>query len=55
MWSNPWARAAVDFGETDQGDMKEKTMVGNACGEKSGSHRSKAIMPSHAWGVEASP
>ena len=39
-----WARAAVDCGETDQGDVKEETLVGNACGEKLGSHGSKVIL-----------
>ena len=41
-------RAAVDCRETDQGDVKEETVVGNACGGKPGSHGSKAILPSHA-------
>ena len=34
LWSNPWARDAVDCGETDQGDVREETVVGNACGGK---------------------
>ena len=34
LWSNPRARAAVDFGKTDQGDVREETVVGNACGRK---------------------
>ena len=34
MWNNPRARAAVDYGETDRGDVREKTVVGNACGGK---------------------
>ena len=42
------ARAAVDCGETDRGDMREETVVGNACGGKPGSHGSKAILLSHA-------
>ena len=25
LWSNPRARAAVDCGETDQGDVREET------------------------------
>ena len=33
-------RAAVDCGETDQGDVREGTVVGNACGRKPGSHGS---------------
>ena len=55
MWSNPRARAAVDCRETDRGDVREKIVVGNACGGKSSSHVSKAIMLSHGWGVEPSP
>ena len=43
MWSNPRARAAVDYRETDQGDVREETVVGNACGGKLGSYGSKAI------------
>ena len=41
-------RAAVDCGETDQGDVREKAVVGNACEGKPGSHGGKAILPSHA-------
>ena len=48
MWSNPRARAAVDCGETDQRDVREETVVGNACGGKPGSHGSKEILLSHA-------
>ena len=40
LWSNPKVRAAVDCGETDQGDVREGTVVGNACGRKPGSHGS---------------
>ena len=47
MWSNPRARAAVDWRETDPGDVKEEIVVGNACGGKPGSHGSKAILLSH--------
>ena len=47
MWSNPRARAAVDCGETDGGDVREEIVVGNACGGKPGSHGSKAILLSH--------
>ena len=43
-------RVGVDCGETDQGDVKEKIVVGNACGGKLGSHGSKAILLSHALG-----
>ena len=34
MWSNPRARAAVDSGEIDQGDVKEEIVVGNSFGRK---------------------
>ena len=47
MWSNPRARAAVDCRETNLGDVREEIVVGNACGRKAGSHRSKAILLSH--------
>ena len=40
-------RDAVDCGEMDQGDVREETVVGNACGGKSGSHGSKAILLNH--------
>ena len=43
LWSNPRVRAAVQCGEMDRGDVREETVVGNACGGKSGSHGSKAI------------
>ena len=33
-------RAAVDCGETYQGDVREEAVVGNACGGKPGSHGS---------------
>ena len=45
LWSNPRARAAVDCRETD---VREETVVGNACGGKPGSPESKAIQLSHA-------
>ena len=48
-------RATVDCRETEQGDVREETVVGNACGGKPGSHGSKAILLSHALGVEPSP
>ena len=48
MWSNRRARAAVDCGEMDQEEVKEETVVGNACGGKPGSHLIKAILLSHA-------
>ena len=47
MWSNLRARAAVDHREMDQGDVREETVVGNACGGKPGSRGSKAILLSH--------
>ena len=40
-------RVAVDCGEMDQGDVREEIVVGNACGEKPGSHGSKVILLSH--------
>ena len=52
MWLSPRAEAAVDYGETDQGDVREEIVVGNACGGKSGSHGSKAILLSHSLEVE---
>ena len=52
MWSNPRRRAAVDCREWD---VREETVVGNACEGKLGSHGSKAILLSHAQGVEPSP
>ena len=48
MWSNPRVRAAVNCRETDQGDVKEETVVGNAGGGKLGSNGSKVILLSHA-------
>ena len=55
MWSNPRASAAVNCRETDGGDVREETVVGNAYGGKLGSHGSKAILLSHAKQVEPSP
>ena len=55
MWSNPRASAAVNCRETDGGDVREETVVGNASGGKPGSHGSKAILLSHVYGVEPSP
>ena len=48
MWSNPRARAAVDCGETDGGDVREEIVVGYACGGKPSSYGSKEIPLSHA-------
>ena len=42
--ANPRARAAVDCGEMDQGDVKEQIVLGNVCGGKPGSHESKVIL-----------
>ena len=47
MWSNPRARAAVDCGERDPGEVGEEIVMGNACERKLGSLRSKAILLSH--------
>ena len=41
--------------ETDQGDVGEEVVVGNAYGGKPGSHGSKAKLLSHAQRVEPSP
>ena len=41
------ARAAVDCGGADQGDVREEIVVGNAYGGKLGSHGSKTILLSH--------
>ena len=43
LWSNRRARVAVDCGETDQGDVRQEIVVGNACGGNLGNHGSKAI------------
>ena len=36
MWSNPQARAPVDCGETDQGGVREETVVGRYLWRKAG-------------------
>ena len=46
--SNPRARAAVDCGDMDEGDVSKAIVVGNACGGKLGSHGSKVILLSQA-------
>ena len=46
MCSNPRARAAVDWERWIE-DVREETVVGNACGGKLGSHGSKVILLSH--------
>ena len=43
-------RTVVDCGEMDLGDVREKTVVGNACGGKPGSQGSKAILLSQCRG-----
>ena len=43
-------RAVVDCGEMDLGDVREETVVGNACGGKPGSQGSKAILLSQRRG-----
>ena len=55
LWSSPREKVAVDCGETNQGDVREETVVGNACGGKPGSHGSKVILLSHMQRVEPSP
>ena len=47
MRNNLRVRAAVDCGEMDGGDVREKIVVRNACGGKLGSHGNKAILLSH--------
>ena len=48
MWSDPTrARAAVDCGDTDLGDVRAEIVVGNACGGKLGRHGSKVMLLSH--------
>ena len=47
LWSNPRARAAVDCGEKDRGDVRKEIVGGNACGGKPGSHGSKEVLLSH--------
>ena len=44
VWSDPRKRSAVDCGEMDPGEVREKIVMGNACGGKPGSHGSKAIL-----------
>ena len=55
MWSNLRTRAAVDCGETNQGEVREEIVVGNACEGKPGSHGSKVILLSHAKSMEPPP
>jgi len=47
LWSNPRERAAVECGVMDLGDVREKIVVGNACGRKPGSHGSRVILLSY--------
>ena len=55
MWSNPRARAANDWGELDQGGVREEIVVGNAGGGKPGGHGSKVKLLSHVYQVEPPP
>ena len=48
LGSNHKARAAVDCGDMDRGDVREEIMVDNACAGKQSSHRIKVILLSHA-------
>ena len=48
VWSDPRVRAAVDCGETDQGEGRREIVMRNAYGGKLGSHGSKAILMSYA-------
>ena len=54
MWSNPRVRAGIDCREAARGDMREQTVVRNACGGRPGRHESKAILLSHTYGIETS-
>ena len=47
LWSNHRVKTAAHCGERDRGDVREETVVGNAIGEKPGSHESKAVLLSH--------
>ena len=51
IWSDPRARVAVDCEETDSGEVREETVIGNACERKPRSHGSKAVLVSHAFRV----
>ena len=48
-------RAAVNWGETDCGDVREEIMVRNAGGGKPGSHGIRAILLSPVKEVQRSP
>ena len=37
--------------KTDSREVREEIVIGNACGGKLGSHGSKAILLSHAFGL----
>ena len=41
-------KGSVDCRETDLGDVREETVVGNACGGKPGSHGSQGDTAGHA-------
>ena len=46
-WKPPQDRSAVDYREMAWGDLREGTVVGNACEGKPGRHGGKAILLSH--------
>ena len=48
VWSNPRERAAVDCGETNQWDVRQEIIVGNASGGKPGIHGNKVTHLSQA-------
>ena len=51
-WELEFGECGVILGRglllTDQGEVREETVMGNACGRKPGSRGSKAILLSHA-------
>ena len=55
LWREPRARAAADCRQTDQEEVREEMVVGNACGGKPGSHGRKVILLGHPSGVEQPP
>ena len=50
LWSNPRVRDAADCREADRGDVREETVMGNACGGKPGSQGSRVTPLSHGRG-----
>ena len=55
MWSNPRARASVECWEMDRGDVREETLVGNACVGKPVSQGNMVILLSLAEEMEPTP